>query len=240
MPNDSDLPLLGICAPRVDGAIQSESREIFENRVRLTVEALGLEKMEMAHYKAAIERIPAVVDKLAASGAQAIAINGTSLTFSFGRKFDDGLIAQITGRTGLPVTTMANSLVRGLKVLKAKRVAVATAYTEDVTNLLCKFLDEHDIQAERPEFMGITAMDMSGVTRQQLVDLSEQAMKNRKVDALVIACGGLRTRDLTVEMEAGFGVPVVSSAPAAVWGALRLVGVNDPVPDAGQLFQLPA
>lgn len=238
MTSDSNMPLLGVCAPRVDGAIQPESREIFENRVRLTIEALGLEKMEMAHYKAAIERIPAVVDKLAAKGAEAIAINGTSLTFSFGRKFDDGLIAQITERTGLPATTMATSLVRGLKVLKAKRVAVATAYTEDVTDLLCKFLGEHEIAAERPEFMGITAMDMSGVTRQQLLDLSEQAMKDKKVDALVIACGGLRTRDITVELEADFGVPVVSSAPAAVWGALRLIGVKEPVPDAGQLFKL--
>lgn len=237
MTKDGDMPLLGICAPRVDGAIQSESREIFENRVRLTVEALGLEKMEMAHYKAAIERIPSVVDKLAAKGAEAIAINGTSLTFSFGRKFDDGLIAGVTERTGLPATTMATSLVRGIKALKAKRVAVATAYTEDVTNLLCKFLGEHEIEAGRPEFMGITTMDLSGITGQQIRDLSEQAMRDRSVDALVIACGGLRTRDLTVEMEADFGVPVVSSAPAAVWGALRLVGVTEPVPDAGELFR---
>ena len=52
------------------------------------------------------------------------------------KEFDSGLIEKMRERSGLPVTTMATSLVRGLQVFKARRVAIAAAYDQTVTGQL--------------------------------------------------------------------------------------------------------
>jgi arylmalonate decarboxylase len=47
-----------------------------------------------------------------------------------------------------------------------------------------------------------------------------------KADALLVSCGGLKTIDLLVPLEAKCKVPVVSSTPHALMNAVRLTGVS--------------
>jgi arylmalonate decarboxylase len=54
---------------------------------------------------------------------------------------------------------------------------------------------------------------------------------------VLIVCGGLRTLDITVQIETACGVPVVSSMPAALWAAARLIGESGYVgPGYGRLL----
>ena len=59
---------------------------------------------------------------------------GTSLTFYRGPRGARAVARRICAtRTGLPVSTMSQAIIDGLREVGAKRVAVATAYT-DVVN----------------------------------------------------------------------------------------------------------
>ena len=55
-------------------------------------------------------------------------------------------------------------------------------------------------------------------------------------DALLISCGGLKTIDLLVPLEARCHVPVVSSTPHALWNAVRLAGLNGRVQGFGSVL----
>jgi len=57
-----------------------------------------------------------------------------------------------------------------------------------------------------------------------------------KADALLVSCGGLKTLDLLVPLEAKCKVPVVSSTPHALMNAVRLCGVSPRVKGYGSVL----
>ena len=65
---------------------------------------------------------------------------GTSLTFYRGYEAHQQLLEQLRKETGLPVSTMTEAVVDGLRSVGAKRVAVATAYSDLVNDRLADFL----------------------------------------------------------------------------------------------------
>lgn len=232
---------IGIITPNAQGSLQPEAIEIFEGRVRTTTRGISVQQLSLPGYEAALARLPDAVDSLVDEGVEAIVINGTSLSFAFGREFHDDLVATVQARSGLPVTTMAASLVDALVALRSRRVILATAYDEDVTGRLAEFLKSHGIAAEVGDCLGIVEnAKLRLLQKQDIVDLAERAAKGREMDSLVISCGNLRTIPLTVELESRFRVPVVSSALVGVWGALRIAGFKQSIPGTGRLFELKA
>ncbi len=76
---------------------------------------------------------------LAAQGVDAIMVIGTSLTFYRGPEAHDRLLEDLRERTGLPVSTMSQAIIDGLREVGAKRVAVATAYSDSSTGVCRSF-----------------------------------------------------------------------------------------------------
>ena len=170
--------------------------------------------------------IPAA-ESLVRDGATAISVMGTSLTFYKGRAFNENLTAQVKKATGVPVTTMSTGIVDGLRAAKAKRIAVATAYNVEVTDRLKAFLEEYGFQVLAAKGLGYEQIPAGGdiidnrLTRVLRRDVRERA---KGADTLLISCGGLKTLDLIVPLEARCKVPVVSSTPHALMASVRLVG----------------
>src|SRR5438477_3303069 len=123
--------VLGLILPPAPRPIPAEAAALYPN-VRFEAEWLGLREMTPAGYESVIERIEPAAQKLAAKGAQAIALMGTSLTFYKGTEFNRQLAAAIHGVTGLPVTTMSTAVVEGLHAVGGKRIGVAKAYSVEV------------------------------------------------------------------------------------------------------------
>ena len=185
----------------------------------------------------AVPRIIPAAEALAKQGAKAISVFGSSLTFYNGAKFNQELVDRVKKATGLPATTQSNGLVDGLKTANAKRVAIATAYTDVVTGRLKLFLEEH----------GFTVVSAKGLGYERVPDTVTQDILHRlgadtyaasnKADALVVSCGGLKTLDLIVPLEKDIRVPVVSSTPHGLMNAVRLVGVNPRAKGFGMVFE---
>ena len=68
------------------------------------------------------------------------------------------------------------------------------------------------------------------------IALSDSAVERAyRPEGILISCGGLRTLGVAQPLEERHGLPVVSSATAAFWAAMRLVGESGRVPGYGQL-----
>ena len=185
--------------------------------------------------------MPEAIGRLVGAGSQAIVVNGTSLSFAFGREAHDNLVSEVEARSGLPATTMAASLVAALNEFGAKNVVLATAYDASVSDLLGDFLDSHEITSQLGACLGIVEnAKLRSLGAQDIVELAHRAAEGRKMDAIVVSCGNLRTIPLTNALEDRLGVPVVSSTLVGVWGALRLVGADthDSVALAGGAAEL--
>ena len=231
-------PVLGLILPPTNREIPPEGIAMYGEQLTFVVTGLGIERMTPESFDAALARIPAAAEKLAAAGAEAIELTGTSLTFYKGEAFNQQLCEMVTKATGLAATTMSNGVIDGLKAVGAKRIAVATAYNEVVNGRLRAFLREHQLEPLVITGLGIEAMaDIDKVTQQDLIEFGVRVRRSApEADALLVSCGGFRTLELIAPLEAQTGVPVISSMPHGLWAGARLVGLSGAAPGFGGLL----
>lgn len=235
------LPVLGLILPPAKREIPEEGVAMYGNQLRFAVAGLGIERMSPDSFDAALERVPAAAEKLAAQGADAIELMGTSLSFYKGEAFNQQLRDTVTKASGLKATTMSNGVIEGLKAVGARRVAAATAYGDEVNGRLRAFLVEHGFEPVVITGMGLEAMtDVDSVTQQDLLAFCERVGRSaRGADSLLVSCGGLRTLELIAPLEAGTGMPVISSMPHGLWAGARLVGLTGQASGYGSLLSRP-
>jgi arylmalonate decarboxylase len=207
--------------------------------VRFIPRGVGVRALTPEGYEPAWNGILPAADYLAKQGVDAIMVIGTSLTFYRGPQAHARLIEDLRARTGLPVSTMSQALLDGLREVGARRVAVATAYTDVVNRRLKELLAAAGIEVLALECFDL--LDFGGPSKKseaEIIALSDSAVaKSDGAEAILISCGGLRTLEVAKPLEASHGIPVVSSATAAFWAALRLVGESGRLSGYGRLFE---
>ena len=234
----ADVPTVGLIVPPAAGLVPEEGPRMYGASVRFIAAGLALGYMTPEGYDSVIDRIATLARDLAGRGVKAISIMGTSLTFYRGAAFNQELIDSVRGATGLPATSMSAGIVEGLRAVGARRVAVGTAYIEEVNSRLRTFLSESGFEVLAVEGLMLDRIGVAkDVPQEKLQELGERVFRESPgADAILISCGGFRTLDLAVPLEAATGVPVVASTPAAFRSAVRLVGHSGAVPGFGRLF----
>src|SRR5215510_9688700 len=224
----AEEPALGLIFPPLNYPIPPDAKRLYPAGVRFLGNGVGLPGgMTLESYEEAIPRAVPAAQELAKQGAKAISVFGSSLTFYKGAIFNEELTQRVTKATGLPATTQSNGLIDGLRVVNARRVAVATAYTDTVTERLKIFLEEHGFRVTFAKGLGYERIPEGAATQQILFNLGTETYSNsKKADALVISCGALRTLDLIVPLEKEIKVPVVSSTPHGLMNGVRVLGVS--------------
>jgi arylmalonate decarboxylase len=229
-------PTLGMIVPPAPGEIPPEAARMYPTGVRFLVDGLGLPSMTPAGYDSVIDKIVPSALKLQKQGATAISIMGTSLTFYKGAAFNLKLQDSVKKATGLPVTSMSNGILEGLRVAGARRVAVATAYQDEVTARLKVFLEENGFEVVATKGLGIL-LNVPQSAQDGLLEFSAGVKESAPTaDSLLISCGALKTLDIIVPLEKRCKVPVVSSQPHGLWNGVRLLGLSGKVEGYGSVM----
>lgn len=231
-------PVLGLIFPPHGRGVPEEGLAMYGDRLRYVVNGLGLGQMTPDGYDSVIPKIPGAAEELAAAGAEAIELTGTSLTFYKGEEFNQRLREAVTAASGLPATTMSNGVIEGLEAVGAKNVAVATAYNDEVNSRLAAFMREHGLNPLVVTGMGIEAVrDVDNVTQDDLIEFGARVFATApEADSMLVSCGGFRTLEIIAPLEARTGVPVISSMPHGLWAGARLVGMSGASPGYGTLL----
>ncbi|MCR6479395.1 arylmalonate decarboxylase [Variovorax sp. ZS18.2.2] len=229
---------LGLIVPPAAGAVPVDGPLLYGDRIRFSARGLGLGEISTRGYTEVIDSVIGKALELKADGVSAVSLMGTSLSFFRGAAFNRQLEVEMARATGLPCTTMSNAIVAGLRSLNVRRVAVATAYIDEVNVQLRRYLEQNDFEPLALEGLSISDVQEVGtVSTQVLVDLSRKVFEAQPgADGILISCGGLVTLDAVREVEALLKVPVVSSSPAGFWDLVRRAGLDARSPGHGRLF----
>ena len=221
-------PTAGLIFPPLNYPIPPDAKRLFPTGIRFISNGVGLPGgMTIKGYEEAIPRVIPRAQDLAHEGADLISVFGSSITFFRGAAFNKEITDKVTAATGLPATTQSNGLVDGLKHVNARRVAIATAYTDTVTERLKIFLEEHGFDIVAAKGLGYQRIPEGAATQKILHELGVAAYADSsKADALVMSCGALKTLDLIVPLETSIGAPVVSSTPHGLWHCARMLGLK--------------
>jgi arylmalonate decarboxylase len=228
---------IGLVVPFATDKVPIEGPIMYPG-VKFIPRGVGVRALTPAGYDAAWDGIVPAAKDLASEGVDAIMVIGTSLTFYRGYEAHQALLAKLRAETGLPVSTMSAAVVEGLRSVGAKRIAVATAYADEVNSRLAAFLRGSGFEVLALEGFGLFGFgEPGGKSEQDIIALSGKAIAGAKTaDAVLISCGGLLTLGVAEPIEQRLGVPVVASTQAAFWSAMRLAGDSGYVPGRGRML----
>lgn len=181
-----------------------------------------------------IANIDASTTLLAMVRPDVIVLAHTASSYSLSAQEEKALIARLESSSNCRFLTAAGSVLQALAQLHVRRVALATPYAETISRQGKQFLESHGLQ-----IVGYGRLDN---VRNIYEESAERAYRlARQVDtdeaeAVFISGTGLPTLSVLALLEADLGKPVLSSASAMMWHALRTAGIGEPIPGYGRLL----
>lgn len=241
--NSASGRMIGLIVPPAAGRVPPEPPALYPE-MRFAARGLGLRRLAAEDYAEAVERVRQLATELVTEeGAEAVCLMGTSLSFFRGGAFNDALVAILQDASGRPATTMSHAVCDALDALGARRIAVGTAYDDDVNRRLGDFLAARGFEVCAMEGLGIVEVeDVFDVTPEQVTALGRRAAEaaGGAAEAVFVSCGGLPALHLAGALEDELGLPVVASSTAGAWGAVRLLGHSGAAPALGRLGRVAA
>jgi len=229
---------IGLVTPQSTNKVPADGVQMYPG-VNFIPKGVGVKALTPEGYDSAWDGIVPAAEELAKNNKlDAIMVLGTSLTFYRGFEAHEKLLERLR-RIGLPVATMSSAVVDGLRAVGAKKIGVSTAYADVVNDRLRAFLTDSGFEVQALEGFGIERFGGAGEkTEDDIIALAGRVSANaREAQGMLISCGGLKTLHVGKTIEDRFGLPVVSSTPAAFWAAMRLVGESGRLSGYGKLFE---
>jgi maleate isomerase len=183
-----------------------------------------------------IDHIDGSIELLASVGPDVIAVAHTATSYYLGREGEADLLARLEKSTGRRVITAFGSVLRALERLNVRRLALGTPYSAETTLQGKAHLAAHGLEVVNfANLQGVT--NIYDETAERAYGLA-RLVDREDAEAVFLSGTGMPTLPVLELLEQDLGKPVISSASAMMWHALRIAGVRQPVSGYGRLLTL--
>lgn len=151
---------------------------------------------------------------------------------------EDRVFAELnTGAPTAIATSLITGVIRALRAVGAKRIAVATPYLDEINAMEATYLEAAGFEVTRIKGLNLERdSDMIRVRPDFIADYAA-SLDGPDVDTIFISCGALRSLDIVDRLEQKLGKPVICSNQAMIWDVLRLAGIDDKIAGYGHLMR---
>ena len=147
----------------------------------------------------------------------------------------------MTDASGVPSLTSAQAVGRALRALGTTRIAFATPYAPEVIDRAKRYYEtNYGMTVVAGESLGATDSYAIGKMDAGMAQTALVRVDRPDVEALVVPGGNFATLDSIEAWERQFNKPVITTNQAALWGILRAMKIDTPLPGWGRLLaQMP-
>ena len=195
-------------------------------------------RMTGSHFMALDELLPKVAEAaeiLSDATCESIVFHCTANSMAEGLAGEKKIAGAIEKATGLTAATTASATMAAFESLGAKRIVLVSPYTRPNHVHEIEFLEEAGCEIVGERNLGLAGSEAySAMPASDWVDTLRD-MKDDKADVYFASCANIRAIEALEEMEEILDAPVVTSNQLVIWQALRLAGINDPIPGLGRL-----
>jgi maleate cis-trans isomerase len=183
-----------------------------------------------------IDHLGDSIELLAMVNPDVIVIAHTATSYHLGREREAALLARLQEASGMGIVTAFGAVSQALQRLDVKRLALGAPYSPEVTLQGKAHLEAHGFEV-------VSFANLPDVTN-IYDETAERAYRlARSVDrdtaqGIFLTGTGMPTLPVLEALEQDLGKPVISSASAMMWHALRSAGVRQPIPGYGRLLTL--
>lgn len=190
----------------------------------------GQEERNRSH----IAHIDECASLLAMVKPDVIVLAHTATSYTLGREHEATLLRRLQGHYGMPFVSAFGAVVAALRHLGATRVALGAPYDEEMTRRGKAHLERHGIEVCHAERLhGVE--NIYDEPPERAAELARRANRT-DAQAVVLSGVGLPTLPVIEPLERELRKPVVSSATAMMWHALRTAGAAPAIRNHGRLL----
>jgi len=183
-----------------------------------------------------VENIDSGVELLAMVKPDVIVVAHTATSYHLGRRGEADLLDRLERSAGRRVVTAFGSVVRALERLGIRKLALGTPYSAEVTLHGKAHLDAHGFEIVK--FDNLKGFDNIYDTTAEHAYALARAVDADDAEAVFLSGTGIPTVTVLEALEQDIGKPVISSASAMMWHALRLAGVGQSIIGYGRLLTI--
>ena len=197
-------------------------------------------RMTNQHKRPLPELMPSIlsaVEHLMDSKCDIVVFQCTGTSMSGGVDMDKHVVSEIAKTAKCPAISTATSVNAALAALDAKRLVFISETKQKGHDDKLKYMREagYDIVADRAA--ALEGTDAYCTTPPRFWYDMALALKDDRAQAYFISCANIHSIDVIEDLEKVLDRPVVTSNQAALWCALRTIGLADVVPGLGSLFR---
>jgi maleate cis-trans isomerase len=183
-----------------------------------------------------LEHIDDSVEMLALVKPDIIVIAHTATSYHLGREREAELLARLQQTAGTRIVTAFGSVARALRRLGVKRIALGAPYARETMLQGKAHLEAHGFEVVNCENLP-DVTNIYDETAERAYKLA-RSIDGNGVEAVFLTGTGMPTLPVLAALEQDLGKPVISSASAMMWNALRLRGVGQSISGYGRLLTL--
>lgn len=183
-----------------------------------------------------VENIDASIELLAMVNPDVIVIAHTATSYHLGRERETDLLDRLQNDIGCRVVTAFGSVLQALQRLNVRRIALGTPYSPETTAQGRAHLEANGVEVVH--FANLEGVkNIYDETAERAYRLARM-VDRQNAEAVFLSGTGLPTLPVLQLLEQDLGKPVISSASAMMWHALRTAGVRPSIPGHGRLLTL--
>lgn len=148
---------------------------------------------------------------------------------------------EIAGTVERPTVTTMGAVLDAFRAFGVKSVAVGSPYTDSVNEAERRYFEAQGFAVTADEGVMLFEAQKRGRHMNLVPGDAVEALAVRidspEADAVFLSCSDMATLDSLDRLEDRLGKPVVSSAQATFWAALRAAGIDDRIAGCGRLLR---
>jgi maleate isomerase len=197
-------------------------------------------RMTNQHKRPLPELLPRILDSVALlmdSKCGIIVFQCTGTSMSGGVDMDKMIVGEIAKAAQRPAISTATAVNAALAALGARRLVFISETKQKAHDEKLKYMREagYDLVADRAA--SLEGTDAYCTTPARFWYDMAFALKDDRAQAYFISCANIHAIAVIEDLERVLQRPVITSNQAALWCALRTLGLADAIPGLGSLFR---
>lgn len=168
-----------------------------------------------------------------------ILFNCTASSMEDGLAGESRVLEVIQKASGCPAITTGQAISEALKLLQLRKLVLISPYVKKTNQHEVQFLREAGFEVVHDLGLGLQGGDdYINVTPERWKEI---ALENRRAEAdgYLLSCTNTTMIEVIEDLERSLNKPIITSNQAALWAALRRLGVRERPKGLGQLFASP-
>ena len=168
---------------------------------------------------------------------EVVALAQTSASL-FDDDYDAKVKAMMSQNAGVPALTSAEAIGEAVRALGMRRVGIVTPYSTQVIENAKRYYErKYDLQVVGMEGFGATDAYAIGKLDANMAFEGLRRVDTPAIVVLIVPGVNFPSMPWIAVWERALGKPVITTNQAALWGALGVMKLNDPLPGLGLLLE---